>query len=75
MKVRKKPMIIEAHQLVEGEPLPQGVYTKDGRYFVDTLEGLALEATPGCYIMTGFKGEHWAIQEDIFNETYEVIEP
>lgn len=39
-------------------------------YNLPTLEG-SLEVEIGDWIATGVKGEHWAIKDDIFRETYE----
>ncbi|KRL81789.1 hypothetical protein [Ligilactobacillus equi] len=38
-------------------------------YHFCTLEG-SLEVNIGDWIATGIKGEHWAIKDDIFRETY-----
>ena len=40
---------------------------------IETKEGF-LRIKPGDVIMTGTRGERWAIDKDIFEETYEVIE-
>jgi hypothetical protein len=41
--------------------------------FVNTLEG-PLNVQPGDWILTGVKGENWAVKPDIFEETYELVE-
>jgi hypothetical protein len=40
------------------------------RVIIDTLEG-PLCVNPGDWILTGVRGEHWAVKPDIFAETYE----
>lgn len=48
-----------------------GRYTEEGR--IDTLEG-GHYVTPGDYIITGIKGEHYPCKPDIFEQTYEKVE-
>lgn len=43
------------------------------RYSLRTLEGY-FEIKVGDWIATGEKGEHWAIKDDIFKQTYELVE-
>lgn len=38
--------------------------------WISTLEGGHI-VTPGDWIATGIKGEHWPIKSDIFRSTYE----
>jgi hypothetical protein len=80
LKFRKKPVVIEAtqwfkhgdHPLVEKygdfviEQYP--AYEKCG--FITTLEGMHI-VTPGDWIITGVKGEHYPCKDDIFRITYE----
>lgn len=42
--------------------------------WIDTLEG-GHNVCPSDYIMTGIDGEHWPVKSDIFDRTYDVIEP
>ncbi len=42
--------------------------------WVDTLEGGHV-VTPGDWIITGVKGEHYPCKPDIFEATYERVEP
>ncbi len=60
MKVRKKPMVLEAeYALATG--------------FVKTPEGpMSYEA--GDVLMTGAHGEHYPIKRAIFDDTYDVLE-
>jgi len=39
---------------------------------IETLEGPHL-VTPGDWIITGVRGEHYACKPDIFEQTYEVV--
>jgi hypothetical protein len=40
---------------------------------IDTLEG-AMYVTPGDWIITGVRGEHYACKPDIFELTYKPVE-
>lgn len=88
MKYRKKPVVIEAtqwfkmgdHPLVykptasvhseweRRQGLPEGSIGE-----IRTLEGVHL-VTPGDFIITGVKGEHYPCKPDIFEMTYEKVE-
>lgn len=76
MKVRKKPITVEAHQFLADSPMwPAGVFenpTIAGTYHIMTLEG-RMDVMDRSYIMTGVEGESWAIREDIFDKTYEIL--
>ena len=75
MKYRKKPIVIEAtqwfkhgdHPMVESNSLD----SKSG--WVATLEGGHI-VSPGDFIITGIKGEHYPCKPDIFEATYEKVE-
>jgi hypothetical protein len=41
--------------------------------WISTLEG-GYEVTPGDFIITGIKGEHYPCKPDIFEATYEKVE-
>lgn len=87
-KFRKKPIVIEAEQLLQGKPTPAHVSfgTPDpsgfiagipghrlvGKYWVMTLEG-PLVAQFGDWIITGVHGEHYPCKPDIFVATYEKV--
>ncbi|MGI6557411.1 MAG: PGDYG domain-containing protein [Limnochordia bacterium] len=60
-KFRKKPVVIEAYQT-------------DKEVIIDTLEG-PLRAAPGDWIITGISGEQYPCKPDIFEKTYEPVEP
>ena len=62
------PKLVRAFAIVHG-------WTRDPRDFgvIDTLEGPHI-VTPGDWIITGVKGEHYPCKPDIFAETYEPAE-
>lgn len=79
MKFRKKPVVIDAvrwfgpgdhHAVV---PDPVGNPMAPDRHVIQTLEG-NMEVTPGDWIITGVKGEHYPCKPDIFAATYEPAE-
>lgn len=78
MKFRKKPVVIEATQWFKDGDHPA---VRPSRFtqvtkrlgVIDTLEG-EMVVTPGDWIITGVKGEHYACKPDIFEATYEVAE-
>jgi hypothetical protein len=89
LKCRKKPMVIEAVQvddtnecwnfLSEWTDGANFDYvdvddSEDGEpyFMLSTLEG-PMMVHMGSYIMKGVEGEFWAIREDIFDKTYEVL--
>lgn len=79
MKFRKKPVVIEAEQLLEGMPVPEGICTKRDCVYnllqphMHTLEG-PLMTSVGDWIIIGIKGERYPCKPDIFEATYEVAE-
>jgi len=87
MKFRKKPVVIEAAQWFKNgdHPAVKPVYTHGpndehwgptvptGEGWISTLEG-EMRVTPGDWIITGVKGEHYPCKPDIFDMTYERVE-
>jgi hypothetical protein len=75
MKFRKKPVVIEATQWFKhgDHPAVELGVAYNGRPYVKTLEGDHL-VTPGDWIITGVKGEHYPCKPDIFEATYEAVE-
>ena len=76
---RKKPVVIEAERFIkDGLPLPfspQPVCCYDGeRWYVETLEG-PLNISDGDWIIKGIKGEFHPCKPDIFEATYEPVQP
>lgn len=79
-KFRKKPVVIEATQWFKhgDHPEVKKAYTfeEDGvtpQAYIKTLEGNH-QVTPGDWIITGVKGEHYPCKPDIFQATYEAVE-
>lgn len=82
-RYRKKPVIIDAVQMLDRTPLPAGVC--DGGHgcqgggpegswpHIHTLEG-DHTWTPGDWVITGVKGERYFCKPDIFTATYEPVE-
>lgn len=81
LTVRKKPMWVKAMQFTGGPDNLQELFDwsngqvteKDpNTIYVQCLEARA-ETPLGSYVVMGVKGEVWPVREDIFNETYEVL--
>lgn len=76
MKYRKKPVVIDAvqwfkngdHPAVREYTTPAGIEP-----LIKTLE-FWMKVTPGDWIITGVKGEHYPCKPDIFEMTYEKVE-
>jgi hypothetical protein len=82
-KYRKKPVVIEAVQFTGKDEsvdwlLPQLISGEIGRstnkLYIKTLEGV-MEANIGDYIIKGVNGEIYPCKPDIFEKTYEIVEP
>ena len=82
MKYRKKPVVIEASQWFKHGDHPQVTQPSYEQYqrgvpidcgMINTLEGSEHIVTPGDWIITGVKGEHYACKPDIFETTYEPV--
>jgi hypothetical protein len=80
---RKKPVVIEAerfreiHERGESVFMPECVVRRGpfhGGWWVRTLEGW-YRVQLGDWIVTGIKGEHYPVRADIFEATYELVEP
>lgn len=75
MKYRKKPVVIEAHQLTkenwcEVAHWAGGTHGTGKGMYIPTLEG-DMHAEWGDYIICGVKGEFYPCKPDIFEMTYE----
>jgi hypothetical protein len=74
MKAIKKPIPVDVHQFISTDPMwPAGVYAGAAGWFIDTLEG-KMEVKDRSYIVTGPGGEKWAIREEEFNATYQILD-
>ena len=82
-KYRKKPVIIEAHQLTEYSVMEICRWMKSKcdwnkndesiKLTIPTIEG-NMTANIGDYIIKGIKGEFYPCKPDIFQMTYEKVE-
>ena len=50
-----------------------GKTAADGRFFIDTLEGI-MHVNEGDYIIKGMQGEFYPCKPDIFQATYERVD-
>lgn len=84
MKYRKKPVVIEAIQFDGSNDSANEVLAWIGHYghearntnggvVIKTLEGDHL-ARPGDFIIKGVKNEFYPCRDDIFRQTYEVVD-
>lgn len=75
-RYRKRPVVIEAEQYLEGEALPfveEAVLDFDedtGQQTIRTLEGRMI-VSHGDWVIRGVKGEFYPCKPDIFAATYE----
>lgn len=91
MKYRKKPVVIEANQWLPCigsktempiPPVPSyclrerngRLWGHDETWQIKTLEGW-LNLSPFDWIIRGVKGEYYPCKPDIFEATYEKVEP
>lgn len=86
MKYRKKPVVVEAHQLppLETPPtkelmdflsqIPLATSERDGTLAIETLEGTMI-AEPGDWIIRGTRGEFYPCKPKPFSDTFEAAEP
>ncbi len=82
MKYRKKPIVIEAVQVLPHKPLPEGVHPWPDEHgiqprdmsvgYIDTLEG-RMHVQSHDWIITGVKQEKYPCKPDIFAKTYEPV--
>lgn len=74
-KVIKKPKVIEAFQLVEGEPWPTGVQWNGAQMFVTTIQGVNVPITYGEWVMPEGDGVHfYPCANEAFLNTYHFVE-
>ena len=71
MKFRKKPVVIDATQwFCVGDHAEVATFGDDTHGWIKTIEGGHI-VTPGDWIITGVRGEHYPCKPDIFAATYE----
>lgn len=59
-RYRKRPVVITARQMPDA-------------FEVETLEGV-MRGKAGDWLITGVRGEQYPCDDEIFRETYEVVE-
>jgi len=73
---RKRPVVVTASQWFKDGDHPDVYgFPGDGLFgaaWIMTLEG-PLRVSPGDWIITGVKGEHYPCKPDIFAATYEAV--
>lgn len=83
MKYRKKPVVIEAikytgynyEEVRNFTGKDKVIISIEPRYVtIETIEG-SMKANPDDFIIRGVKGEFYPCKPDIFEMTYEKIEP
>ena len=84
MKFRKKPVVIDAIQITEqtfSTKHPNSGHIRgliydpiNEKVEIPTLEGV-MTGSVGDWIITGVNGEHYPCKPDIFDKTYEKVEP
>ena len=83
MKFRKKPVVIDALQWTGANYVDMegflrsprnGYFMGDGTLRIATVEGV-MRASPGDWIICGVAGEFYPCKPDIFEKTYEPVEP
>lgn len=84
MRVRKRPVQVEAWlyepRYNSGEEVRELLGTYEGWSYIDgelriaTLEG-TMKVSPGDWIIRGVNGELYPCKPDIFEKTYEQVEP
>ena len=67
-KARKKPIVVEYREPIASD-------THYGREEVRTREGMLYAILGQDYIIKGIRGEIYPIGKDIFEQTYDVVEP
>jgi hypothetical protein len=83
MKVRKRPVVVEAYEFVGGAVSPgwpegwletEHSFSADGcEVRIETGHGKSAVVL-GDYIIKGIKGEFYPCEHDIFEETYEQVD-
>jgi len=79
MKVRKKPVTVEAWPWPEIDELAlkEGIIAigkniGDESHYIETLEG-TMKRSRGDWLIKGVHGEYYACKPDIFEKTYDIL--
>ena len=76
-KYRKKPVVVEAEQFLEGKALPRGVQIEGETPYasVVTIHSQKAYLQYGDWVIAEPDGEHhYPCKPDIFEQTYEKVE-
>ncbi len=74
MKFRKRPVVIDADQLLPPH-LPDGVELHiEGYQVYDRLHNTWINLDVGDWVITGVQGEKYPIKPDVLAATYEPVE-
>lgn len=82
MKAVKKRIVVDVWQLNHNEDVPEWAKEEndllfyhfgDGRWRIPTSEGMMF-AFDGDYLIKGAHGELYPCKEEIFDDTYEIVE-
>lgn len=69
----KKPVIVQATQWNKPGDHPMVAEMSDGNYAIETKEGWMV-VRPGSWVITGIEGEHYAVDQRIFEKTYDCVD-
>lgn len=80
IRCRKKPIVLDAMQWT-GDNLPElQAWCPDlivdwpgPHIYIHTLEGME-RVERNAYVLKGTRGEYWPVRQDIFEDTYDVVE-
>ncbi|KKM72918.1 hypothetical protein LCGC14_1415710 [marine sediment metagenome] len=71
-RYKKRPVIVEAEQFLEGQPLPRGVQLVDGYASIITIHNQKAYLQYGDWVIAEPDGIHfYPCKPDIFEQTYE----
>jgi len=73
MRVRKRPIVVEATQWWKHGDHPEVRIHSPTQGFITTLEGGHV-VSPGDWVIRGVAGEHYPCKPEIFEKTYEKVD-
>lgn len=79
LNIRKKPLVIQCIQFTGDnfdeiyEWTNKQVFMEDDVLYIKTLEG-NMKCAVNSYVTRGIKGEFYAIEKSIFDETYDILD-
>lgn len=72
MKVRRKPVVLEATEYFPGVE-HEAITFKDGCPVIETLEG-PMRVSVGDFIIKGITGEFYPCKAHVFFQIYDIVE-